>query len=415
MRHRRNRAIALLLSAAALAAVSGAASAQNACTYPASGTYAIQLTSDQVPGPAYQTRIVVLGWAESASAIHQVMTIDTGSTGIVISQKAVPPAVLAQAKTLRQILYTSSDDFLVGRDVTAAIQLPLVGGGTVETNPIPMMAAACSCGVAKGTKPTKSMPTDVAALENCANFNGAPSTQGDTGNSLQHCHITPPGVGMMGVGFDRGGQSSATNAFLNLAPKGVHPGYVISKSGIQVGLTQGNTAGFKTLQLAKSQTPDSAAPTPNWVQPTGCVTLTAPGASAAPAPLCGSTLVDTGIDYMFTTFPADVRPAGSVTAGAYPFDGSMRQIVTPGWSIRFTMTPPSGTAPIVDYTLTAAQTPPAKVALAPVPVPVGSTVGVWATPQTPPGDINTGRRLLYAADYMFDAQCGRYGFRQPPQ
>lgn len=352
-------------------------------------SFQLKLTGGAVPDNFYMTSLSIPG-GESA---HVVM--DTGSTGIVVSSSKVPAAAFAAATQNGHILYNSSNKFFGGKYVKTPVVFRTEGGGSVQTNPIDVLAVSCTCGVSQ-TAPTNKAAPDPAR---CSTYNGTQPTTGSAKTSLTQCTAAPDSIAMMGVGFDRGGRPASMNPFLNLAApagKTIHPGYIISKAGVTLGLTAGNSQGFKTVQLL----PNKQLPGTEWLQPQACALVEAPGGKSH-ANLCGGMLMDTGIDYMFLSFNGQLRPAQSTAQSAGPFDGPSRTILTPGWTMTFTATDADKNK-LLTYTQTAVQTN-----VTPTPK---QTVAVWAGATATTGFMNTGRRLLYAGAYLFDQQCGKLGF-----
>lgn len=349
----------------------------------------LKLTGGPVPDNFYKTALAI---PDGESGIDVV--IDTGSTGVVVSSHKVSSAAFAAATQPGHILYNSSNKFFAGKYVKTPVIFQTVAGDRVSSLPLDVLAVSCTCTVSPAA-PTNRDPPDPAR---CATYNGTPPTDGSTQTSLAQCQAAPDSIAMMGVGFDRGGRSAALNPFLNLAApagKTIHPGYIMSKAGVTLGLTAANSQGFKTLALA----PNRQLPGTEWLQPNACATLAGPGVAPS-APLCGGLLMDTGIDFMFLSFNNQRRPGGAVTSGVTPYDGAKRQILTPGWTV--TVTVPTQPPPGFQYGLAAVQTN-----VSPTP---NQTVAVWAGSAAPSGFMNTGRRLLYSAAYLFDQQCGRLGF-----
>ncbi len=383
MRHSIAWAIGLVLASTGVAAQTCAPIPDTAVAFD------LKLTGGPVPDNFYKTALTIPGGESGIDVV-----IDTGSTGVVVSNRKVSPAAFAAATQTGHILYNSSNKFFAGKYVKTPIIFQTVVGDRVSSLPLDILAVSCTCTV------NPSAPTNQAAPDpaRCATYNGTPPTDGSTQTSLAQCQAAPDSIAMMGVGFDRGGRSAALNPFLNLAApagKTIHPGYIIGKTGVTLGLTAANIQGFKTLPLASNR----QLPGTEWLQPTACATVTGPGAPPS-APLCGGLLMDTGIDFMFMSFNTKSRPVGAVASGATPYDGAKRQILTPGWTV--TVTVPSQPSPVLQYGLTAVQT---NVSPAP-----SQSVAVWAGSTSPDGFMNTGRRLLYSAAYLFDQQCGRLGF-----
>jgi len=382
--------------AVTLSVLTGASTAwADSCpAYPADGSVALSIsTGKTTPGSAYTAKIAVLDPSGKATQGSQPVTVDTGSTGIVISKSKVPASLWASSTKPGQILYTSSGDYLAGKTINTIVQLPTSSASGLKTSPIDIVAASCACKIDKDKTPNGKTPDP----DNCQSYDGTKVPDGNPGSSLTACHEAPTSLGMMGVGFARGAHpTTANNPFLNV-PGIAHPGYVITQTGISIGLSQANTAGFKTVQLTPAATQPSSGGTV-WNAPTVCVTPQPSGSTAGTA-LCGAMLMDTGIDYMFLTFPQAKWPAGGVARTAAPFDGSVRSIVTPGWQVGVVTEDKT-----LGYSLTAEQPLAKKASL-----PSGQTVAVWSDTDGG-GFVNTGRRLLYNASYLYDQACGQLGF-----
>lgn len=381
----------LIVGFLVMVGMSGAAVAQSCAPIPeTAASFQLKLTGGAVPDNFYMTSLSIPG-GESANVV-----MDTGSTGIVVSSSKVPAAAFANATQNGHILYNSSNKFFGGKYVKTPVVFQTEGGGSVQTNPIDVLAVSCTCGVSQTAPANQAAPNPAR----CSSYNGTPPMQGSTKSSLTQCRAAPDSIAMMGVGFDRGGRSSALNPFLNLAAptgKTIHPGYIISKAGVTLGLTAANSRGFKTMQLSRN----TQLPGTEWLQGNACATVTGKGTTSPNAPLCGGMLMDTGIDYMFLSFNASQRPAGSTTPSVGPYDGAKRTILTPGWAMSFTATDSQNNT-LLTYTQTAVQTN-----VTPTPK---QTVAVWAGATATSGFMNTGRRLLYAGAYLFDQQCGKLGF-----
>lgn len=382
-----------------------------ACTYGYAPEFALQMNNPStLLASPYHTNIQIID-PQNKGNIGKATSvlIDTGSTGIVIGKSAVPASLFnnKQAK-IEPFYYSSSGDYLIGKSVTAQVQFQGTLGGKqteLQTSPIPVLAAACGCKAVAGAATNKKTPN----LDQCSSFNNtAADIGGNTGSHyLNQCHAVNPG--MMGVGFDRGGKPATNNPFLQI-PAITHKGYVITDHGITLGINAETAAKFVTVQLQQA-TPDATVSAFDWLAPNACVQVFQDGGQDKAQKLCGGLLVDTGIDYMFLGFPAAQIPTGSEVRTTVKFDGSLRNVVANGWQVGFSAANAEQKT-MLAYVLNAA------VPTKPKPeIPVGATVAVWvAPPSSNTGFINTGRRLLYAGNVMFDAQCGLYGFQQrtPP-
>src|ERR1700683_1071416 len=185
--------------------------------------------------------------------------------------------------------------------------------------------------------------------------------------------------GILGVGFAIGGLADggpARNPLLHLTYQGekLRRGYIIRSQGVEAGLTSANTDGFAFVELQRN------ADGGDWIQPTG--TLGLPDDFSVDLPL----LIDTGVDEMLLWLSPAGRPPGSANASK----------VLAGVAVTITA-PASSNAPALRYSfVTGDATDPA----APSAVEWRDGKG-----------INTGRHLLAAADYLYDAARGMIGFR----
>jgi hypothetical protein len=318
-------------------------------------------------------RNIANGWGFMASVgggrAHYVQ-MDTGSRGVI-----VPTSVLGKSAVgpgaAGQITYTSDGKEFLGHYYLAALTLS-AGGKSVTTVPIQVL------GVDKGA---------------CA---------------PKYPKCVPPtsvsGLGMIGVGFDRGsaqgppdpstGERPApppapskappelTNPFLALTSViqgSMHPGYVISSKGVTLGITSAGTAGFKAVRLAAGGSGPG-----DWNTEPGCFSF--PSISGY-APQCGTVLVDTGIDSAILGLPTAQRP--SSIASSIP-DGEHIQIQLP--------TASTANA-ILSYSFATGDTGN----------PMAPTSIRWAAGTAP--FVNTGRDPISRYDYLFDAGSGKVGFR----
>jgi hypothetical protein len=288
------------------------------------------------------------GWGFSASiggGPQHYVQMDTGSRGIVVPASAIGRGAVGPGPK-GMIEYTSSGKEFFGNYYLAPVKLSF-GGATATTVPIRVLGvdrAACAPG-----------------YPNCV----APKNIG----------------GLMGVGFARGKSSSMapelTNAFLALQgviQGSMHPGYVVRSTGVTLGITAADQAGFDEAAL----TPGGTGPG-DWNTKSGCFSF--PGISGYGA-RCGTVLVDTGIASAILALPRSQRPrsiASSIPAGE-------RVLVT------------VGSNPILSYGFAVGDGGPTT-----------PTSIRWAGGTTP--FVNTGRRLISRNDYLFDAGSGKLGFK----
>lgn len=354
---------------------------------PQATTFAIRMNPD-----------LVLMASLGGAAPHPLQ-IDTGSTGIVIARQRIGPYTPVTDMTLpANIIYNSSDRVMVGQWVYTSVELS-DGKQTIIT--IPKLAV-------------------FAVDQICA-------TRGRSMAPPFDCSIpTTPDelleLGMMGVGFDRGSTMGPpqVNPFLRLPQMDagtMQRGYIITaRDGVTLGMTQTAIADFRFLPLHPERTRAG-----EWQQARGCVALSGGGITNPGLPVCGNVLMDTGVDRMFVTyakgFPA-FDPPFPENAGALwrccPCISTKRPpeptcfISGNASTAGVTVTWPSDTNPVFTY---AASAPAQFFADQPTPSAVFATSVATLQEQGANVFVNTSRQLLYTADYLYDATCGRIGFR----
>jgi hypothetical protein len=314
---------------------------------------------------------IAKGWGFMASVggghAHYVQ-MDTGSRGVI-----VPTSVLGKGAVgpgpAGQITYTSDGKEFLGHYYLAP--LTLTSRGTSVTT-VPIKVLAVDKGACAPHYPNCVPPTSFS------------------------------GLGMMGVGFDRGTASGPpepgtgarpapvpskappelSNAFLALTSViqgSMHPGYVISSKAVTLGITAANTAGFKTVGL----TAGGSGPG-DWNTEPGCFSF--PSISGY-APQCGTVLVDTGIDSAILGLSKSQRPA------------SIASSIPSGEQIQIALPTASTATPILSYSFTTGATGN----------PMAPTSIRWAAGTAP--FVNTGRNPISSYDYLFDAGSGKVGFK----
>ena len=292
----------------------------------------------------------------------KTFTLDTGSLGVLVTKSnLVMGSTVHGPGAPGQKFYDSSGFVFTGNYYLAPVSVELEDGTFVQSNPILVLAidgVHCQTGYKKCVQP------------------GAPDLR------------------YLGVGFDRNStgvgdlfDSPSENAFLELtdAQNGtdINSGYVLSDSGVKVGITSTNASGFNTVSL----TPNSAVPG-DWNPVPGCYQFTT--LSGNPQ-FCGNLLLDVGISEMFIDLPFDQRPPGSYgTNNRVPDDVGM-QIQAGAMN-----------QPAMNYSFTAVQPPQRPTGPAP-------TYAQWVS--SPNIFVNTGRRPLLVFDYYYSGQCGQVGFK----
>ena len=197
----------------------------------------------------------------------------------------------------------------------------------------------------------------------------------------------------MGVGFSREQTGNPIqNPFLTIremvqSPRTMQKGYVFTASGVTLGIPPAALPRFTLIPLTRS------SPTADWDPPAGCLEMSGGGIDQPLGPVCGQILMDTGIDYGIVSYPPALRPM---------FGGAQADPLPPGTSIRISWT--SGPGPAFTFPFTIG---PPRSWRWEQPVPAFVRWGLRDEGLF----VNTSRQLLQTADYLYDADCGRIGFR----
>ncbi|MEC4592551.1 MULTISPECIES: hypothetical protein [Nitrospirillum] len=399
------------LMAQGVALVPAAAATGPACEYPADGaSFALNLVpQDGVTAPTghYVTTIRV----GEAGEVRDVV-VDTGSVGLVINHTGVEPALFNASKTSRQMLYTSSMDYLWGRLVKAPVSFvkPSASGVTVlgASTPVDITAVECVCHATKGGAggPVPAVAT-VSGPAQCSKLNGLSTTASNENVTLDKCEAQKTtATAWMGVGFGRGphgtGVTLADNPLVHIAGDQVHQGYVIAGDSVTVGLNAGTVQDYTFVQLAAT----SGAGLWDEAQAQPVLGGTNP-MSLTP----GALLVDVGIPFFIlnTAQAAAVEKAGLTVKACKKVDGQYKTIVKPGTEITVNVLDPASGKPATSYRTMAAD-PCASSSTGVVAVVVAPKKPVPGQPMPPPA-FNTGRSPIPYLNYAFDNQCGRVGFK----
>ncbi len=286
----------------------------------------------------------------SLGGLARPAVMDTGSTGIVVSASAIPDVQALPGLGPGTLTYSSSGRIMRGIWVRTMATVQGANAASVTTAPIPVLAVTrVDC---------------LPAARNCL-----PGPAPDT-------------IAMLGIGFGREGDHQAQstpdhNPFLNIDTGGARHGYVVTRTGVQIGLDEAERRGFATVKLARS------TEYPDWAQAPVCITVD----DAMPA--CGAALMDTGVTTMYLGVPPPYLPPAALAT-----DG---KALRPGTSLRFDL--PDAAAPTVSYTLRADDR---AGPLAPDRI-------VLVTHRT--AFVNTSVRFLNGFDFLFDADHGLVGYR----
>ncbi|MET0402524.1 MAG: hypothetical protein ABW123_08975 [Cystobacter sp.] len=369
------QALRLLLVACTLA------SAARAAPTPDYGRYTTtQLLPYENPQSKVQPFSDALKFQFKVDGKPYSVTMDTGSTGIMLSAKSLPgysPEVAARYPKGWEFL-SSSKRLWVGHWIPKEVTFTGDGGVPV-TAKVPVLAVEQEVICPEYTSDDKA------------------TCPGQTLSAASD------GIAYMGVGFGRehDGQPQGTpdkNPFLNIsqiagkpvAPGTMRGGYLITAEGVHVGLTAKNASGFGFIQLIR--TPASIDPR-DWAQAPICVVVNESTCMA------GSVLVDSGIPQMYLTVTSEVP-----THPAHDLSGSKSKMVPVlDNGVQVIVNFPDDKASAGSYKFTV-QDPPPTDSMAPAQVITtanGKTVFV-----------NTGRHFLRGYDVLFDAEGGLFGLKK---
>ena len=316
-----------------------------------------------------------VGFDDSANAYDFVM--DTGSVVVLVSADHFTPAPDAKFLGFGQQIYTSSGVVDNGEWWTAKQNI-YSDGVLVATAEVPVLRV-----------------TSVSCLPNASNCTADQD---------------PKNIGIIGIGFARESPTDADpathgpdfNAFLNLTsvqltpggplqplPNDWHSGYVVTATGVSLGLTADNTADAGFVKLLPS--PLYSTPTHQEWMPTP-MDITVNGTSGP-----GNLLIDTGVTDAYlvpppgTTFgPLFVCPLTVPPPRCAP-DGTVIAVSVPGQGAGQPMSYNFQLGPGID---------PANP-MAPENVIIASVAGT---------SFNTSRHVLSSLDYAYDAENGFVGY-----
>ena len=205
---------------------------------------------------------------------------------------------------------------------------------------------------------------EVFAVDQPANFNG----------------------GVFGIGFAIGGLADggpARNPLLRVKYMDlpVSAGYIVSTNGIEVGPNPLGTEGFAFIDLQRHAVGD------DWMQPSGSIQLAEDSSTDhfdADLPF----LMDTGISEMILWVSKNDDPLNLPSHQAFP-RGITANVSAPpaNWPVE----------PALQYSFVTGDTSQ----------PMAPSQVEWRVGH----GINTGRRVLAGADYLYDSTAGRVGFR----
>ncbi len=294
-------------------------------------------------------------WLKLPGGAPHRFGMDTGSTGIVVAAEHYTPGPNDVSDGPGRLTYNSSGRVLQGDRYTTDVTIQRDEHTPLATARVQVLRV-----------------TSITCLERARDCRP---------------ENNPRGVAFMGVGFARnsaqGTQAGAPkNPFTSLvslasgAPvSSVRPGYIVTRTGVHLGMNAELTRHFAFIKLAPSAESQSGAP--EW--------------SAAPMAVSvdgvmgkGTILVDTGINYMFLSPPEGT----ALERGRRAREGSRIALFMPDQRN-------------------------------PQPAFYGFTVGERGNPLHPERVevvhdrgvfVNTGRMFLEGFDYLYDALGGYVGF-----
>lgn len=383
----RDRGWSATLVASLSMAIAGPAAAQSWNYYPTttSSTFYVPFAGGQMGdgtmgSVSLSMPFTIPGEAPGLKPSDFIM--DTGSTGILVSSDRFTP-VAGTAIGSGSITYTSSG---------------IINQGTVYYADILIQGSIVN---GQATYAKASVPVLLVTSILCEP--GKEATGQCTPSS------NPQGIGMMGVGFNRGSANAASGAATALSPSGnpflnltgfenlpgqsvanMRAGFIITNNqttpGVILGIDPSAMNGFAYVQL----TPNGGAaatctmPSPQC-QLAGNFNPTTMTVTTNGVPMTGTVLQDSGIGYMFLSPPP---PGSGLVAGeqTYAPNGTIIAIALPGQP---------GTA--ANYSFTVGTPDP----VAPTTVQVVDG----------PPYVNTGQNFFRGFDYLYDPVGGFVGYR----
>ena len=337
------------------------------------------------------------------NGVPLTIQLDTGSRGFWISSEAAG-SVVDTPGVPGYIFYWSSGIAHIGiwheMTVTFVDSVASDGSGTLATATVPVLVASAVTCLA-GEWPNACSPAGETPIETATGF--------------------------MGIGFDRTGHGTAygtgtvdptgaaptenlqiLNPFLNLTEMtdgSMRSGYILSQSGVTLGLTSVNTAAgfggstsvYAYAQLLPTGTPSVAGTPTDWQVMAGSVVIGGKTYASDQA------VIDIGISNMLLTtdpanLPGEVTVDGQVYLSSAAGTMTVNLLGAPGL-VSYSFDVPDNPPETPNSTVV-----PKNVAISPSQ-PVGWTDGTEATL------VNTGIYALNAFNYLYDATGGYIGLQ----
>lgn len=361
-------------------------------------TVFIPFLSSSLSPEAPWTKPVRVHWRLDNQSFGYHGTVDTGSTGVILSAADLEGynRTEASAYPVGWQFLTSSKILYVGNWIPRTLTFFTGNAGNI-TVVVPILAV------------TKKVI--------CPGYNKndgpvcPPSANGTEIDMPEH-------IVYLGIGFGRqyNGQVQGNpdkNPFLNIvaingepiSPSQMHTGYVITDEGIHIGLTNDNTKGFEKIKLIK-QTAYSDDDR-DWTQTASCITV-GKGKHSPPACVNATMLVDTGITQMYLTIPTSI-PVHRVPSESPSRPGVKVPVLANNHTVSVQFGSRAGTRSSTDgkdsrlgYSFMVGDEEEDVV-----PTQVITTVSNIIAPFA-----NTGRHFLRRYDVMFDAKEGWFGVRR---
>jgi hypothetical protein len=332
--------------AACLLAGTGPALAQGNPSSQYSGLSTIEIPYANGPMRAEHTPEIRLKFRGAAP---RRFGMDTGSTGIVVAAEHYEPGPGDTNDGPGQLTYNSSGRVLHGTHHTTDVEILNNDDRPVATARVQVLRV-----------------DRITCLRNARDCQPNPH---------------PRGVAFMGIGFDRAaaqgtGDTAPRNPFVNItSPGSVRPGYIVTRTGVHLGMSAALTRNFAFVKLSPKGTSSSGGLTQWNAAP---LTVSVDGQTAS-----GTSLPDTGIGYMFLSPP----PGTPLMRGERAPSGTRIEIWLPGQS---------GPGAFYQVAVGDRANP-----LHPERVVVVRDPGVF---------VNTGRTFFEGFDYLYDAVGGYVGY-----
>jgi hypothetical protein len=323
----------------------------------------------------------------NATAVYRP-TLDTGTCGYVLSAKQFPdwqPGNLSQYPIGWEFL-SSSKRLYSGHWIPKEVVFTAASVEVKAYFPILVVEDLTICPNYNETIDTNTCPTPLS------------------GDSPVVTHL-PEGVSLFGVGFGRqqDGQpqgNSDKNPFLNIISiNGTHNkagsdfrnGFIITKEGITIGLTEGNTHGMTFTQL--NDGPHKEDDSLDWLPVPVCIAVDDMNC------VNGTALFDTGISQSYLTLPLGTHVQRHKATS--PSSGGNVSVLNDGSHVKLYFgSRIEDDFYVVNFTTEIRDQTPDMV------------ITTLANPNIKAPFINTGSHFLRAWNVAFDAEGGRFGFRK---